>query len=161
MPKFDPNRRYKYFITSLGDDITKNKAGNAGNADFNVLLRQQTLSIPNTERGKCLVGLSRATLVEPDGLDDQYQIRCDLPMMNVADNCDAPLKYLATISRYNVAISTLDCWNFVQSQSLEDHALLCTNPFDRPVRFLITDTQGTALTAVNETTLVLDIQFFD
>ena len=56
---FDPRRRYKYYISTKGKDIEDLSAVTGGVVpDFSVLLSRQRLSIPDTERGKCIIGIT-------------------------------------------------------------------------------------------------------
>ena len=155
---FDPRRKYRYYISTAANTVT----GNA--PDFEIILDRQRLSIPDNERGKCIVCLQSATLQGPS-VTDTYLIRCNLPTVNVADNLDKPLRHLGTVSDLNYTKTasgvTSNYFSFHNAQSLADSGVLCSNPFDRNVRFMVTDSQGNKIPTVTELSMVLDIQFID
>lgn len=154
---FDPRRKYRYYISTAASTVT----GSA--PDFEIILDRQRLSIPDTERGKCIVCLQSATLQGP-GSTDTYTIRCNLPTVNVADNLDKPLRHLGTVSNLNYTKSgspDQNYFSFHNAQSLADSGILCSNPFDRSVRFMVTDSRGAKLVTVTELSMVLDFQFID
>ena len=162
---FDPRRRYKYYISTKGNQIEGLNVVTGGvEPDFSVLLSRQRLSIPDTERGKCIVSMTYASASLLSSIDDILQIRSDLPTVNVADNLDKPLRLLGIISEFNYgneASPAKSFFFFHNNQTLADSGILCSNPFDRPIRFRLTDSEGNMISKVDEVNLVLDIQFID
>ncbi len=131
--------------------------------DFSVLLSRQRLSIPDTERGKCIIGITYASssCVVDGHTDDIFQIRCDLPTVNVADNLDKPLRLLGIVSEFNYGTDDDYFFFFHNNQTLADSGILCSNPFDRPIRFRLCNSEGDVISKVKELNMVLDIQFID